>query len=159
MEAIVAVYSDWGIGANGTQPVVLKADRAHFREITGNHTLIYGRKTLADFPKGKPLPNRRNIVITRQNLQIDGAEIAHSPEEALALCGEDERVFIIGGASIYAEMLRFMTKIHLTFIDEKPYSDVFFENLELSRNFEITEKSEIFEENSIKYYYITYERC
>ena len=85
MDAIVAVYSDWGIGADGTQPVVLKADRAHFVALTKGRTVIVGRRTLADFPGGRPLKNRRNIVITRQNITIDGAETAHSAAEAASL--------------------------------------------------------------------------
>ena len=64
MEAIVAVYSDWGIGRNGTQPVVLKADRAHFRNLTAGAAVIVGRRTLGDFPGGKPLKGRYNIVVT-----------------------------------------------------------------------------------------------
>ena len=63
LEAIVAVYSDWGIGANGTQPVVVKADRRHFREVTGGSAVIVGRRTLADFPGGRPLKGRENIVL------------------------------------------------------------------------------------------------
>ena len=66
MEAIVAVYSDWGIGSGGTQPVVLKADRAHFRELTMGAAVIVGRKTLEDFPGGRPLKGRHNIVVSRQ---------------------------------------------------------------------------------------------
>ena len=64
MKAIVAVYDDWGIGANGTQPVAVSADRKFFRETTRGSAVIVGRRTLADFPGGKPLPNRVNIVIT-----------------------------------------------------------------------------------------------
>ena len=60
MEAIVAVYSDWGIGSGGTQPVVVRADRRHFREVTGSAAVVVGRKTLADFPGGRPLPGRHN---------------------------------------------------------------------------------------------------
>ena len=92
MDAIVAVYSDWGIGADGTQPVVLKADRQHFVELTRGRTVIVGRKTLADFPGGRPLKGRRNIVLTRQSTVIDGAEIAHSPEQARSLCADDAMV-------------------------------------------------------------------
>ena len=77
MDAIVAVYSDWGIGAGGTQPVVLKADRAQFKRVTDGKTVIVGRRTLADFPNGRPLKGRRNIVVTRQNILIDGAFVAH----------------------------------------------------------------------------------
>ena len=85
MEAIVAVFSDWGIGSEGTQQVVLKADRAHFRELTKDAAVIVGRRTLADFPGGRPLKGRHNIVISRQDIEIEGAELAHSVEEAAAL--------------------------------------------------------------------------
>ena len=83
MDAIVAVYSDWGIGASGTQPVVLHADRAHFREHTAGAAVIVGRKTMEDFPGGRPLRGRHNIVVTRQNVTVDGAEVAHTTAEAL----------------------------------------------------------------------------
>ena len=76
LEAIVAVYADWGIGLKGTQPVVLKADRKHFREITGGDAVLVGRRTMEDFPGGRPLKGRRNIVVTRQDLEIEGAQAA-----------------------------------------------------------------------------------
>ena len=66
MDAIVAVYSDWGIGAKGTQPLVIPADRKHFRDLTQGAAVIVGRKTLGDFPGGRPLKGRHNIVVTRQ---------------------------------------------------------------------------------------------
>ena len=66
MELIVAVYDDWGIGKNGTQPIALSADRKFFRETTKGAMVIVGRKTLADFPGGNPLPNRTNLVQTKQ---------------------------------------------------------------------------------------------
>ena len=98
MEAIVAVFSDWGIGSEGTQQVVLKADRAHFRELTKDAAVIVGHRTLADFPGGRPLKGRNNIVVTRQNIGIEGAEVAHSTEEALALAAKYPRTLVIGGA-------------------------------------------------------------
>ena len=70
MDAIVAVYQDWGIGANGTQPVTLSADRRYFREKTQGAWVIVGRKTLADFPGGRPLPNRTTVVLSR-SLPVD----------------------------------------------------------------------------------------
>ena len=91
MEAIVAVYSDWGIGSGGTQPVVLKADRAHFKELTDGAAVIVGRKTLGDFPGGRPLKGRHNIVVTRQDIEVAGAQVAHSTGEALTLAAEYER--------------------------------------------------------------------
>ena len=85
MEAIVAVYEHWGIGCCGTQPVVVSEDRKHFRNVTAGAAVIVGRKTLADFPGGKPLKNRTNIVITSQDIEIEGAIVVHSVEDAV--CG------------------------------------------------------------------------
>ena len=112
MDAIVAVYSDWGIGADGTQPVVLKADRQHFVELTRGRTVIVGRKTLADFPGGRPLKGRRNIVLTRQNAAIDGAEIAHSPEQARSLCADD--AMVLGGQSVFRDMMPYIDRVFVT---------------------------------------------
>ena len=91
MEAIVAVYGDWGIGCDGTQPVVLKADRAHFREVTAGAAVLVGRRTMEDFPGGRPLKGRHNIVVTRQNLEIEGAQVVHDTEEALAAAAAQGR--------------------------------------------------------------------
>jgi len=88
MEAIVAVFSDWGIGCEGTQQVVLKADRRHFRELTDGAAVLVGRRTLGDFPGGKPLKGRQNLVLSRQDLAIPGAEVVHSPEEPLTIMAD-----------------------------------------------------------------------
>ena len=122
MEAIVAVYTDWGIGSDGTQPIVIPEDRRRFAEITRGSTLIVGSKTLLDFPGSKPLAGRRNIVLTRQESEVEGAEIVHTPEEAIALCGED-RTFVVGGATVYMAMFPYLDKIYVTKIDATPASD------------------------------------
>ena len=114
MEAIVAVYSDWGIGSGGTQPVVLKADRAHFKELTDGAAVIVGRKTLGDFPGGRPLKGRHNIVITRQDIEVAGAQVAHSTGEALTLAAESERCLVIGGASVYRQFMPYLDTVHVT---------------------------------------------
>ena len=80
MDAIVAVYADWGIGAKGTQPLVIPADRRRFRELTMGAAVIVGRRTLDDFPGGRPLPGRENFVLTRRNITIEGAQVVHSPD-------------------------------------------------------------------------------
>ena len=105
MELIVAVYDDWGIGKDGTQPVTLSADRKFFRETTKGATVIVGRKTLADFPGGRPLPNRVNVVLTRQNTEIEGVVLCHSPEEAVAYAKTASRAMVIGGGTIYRQLL------------------------------------------------------
>ena len=72
MELIVAVYEDWGIGKNGTQPVALSADRKFFRETTKGAMVIVGRRTVEDFPGKKPLPGRENVILTRQEGEVPG---------------------------------------------------------------------------------------
>ena len=158
LEAIVAVYADWGIGAHGTQPVVIKADRRRFRELTEGGAVIVGRKTLADFPGGKPLKNRANIVLTRQGLSIEGAETASSIETALKLAAPHSRVFVIGGASVYRAMIPHIGCIFVTKIALTPHSDTFFPNLDADPAWRVAEAREEAEENGIRYRFLTYER-
>lgn len=156
IEAIVAVYADWGIGFGGTQPIALKADRRRFREVTDGAAVIVGRRTLADFPGGKPLKNRRNIVLTRQELSIPGAEIAHSPAEALALAGS--RCLVIGGASVYKQMLPYIGRVYVTRLDAAPVSDSFFPNLDTDPAFTCADEGETMEEDGVRYRFCVYER-
>lgn len=130
MELIVAVYDDWGIGRDGTQPVALSADREFFRETTRGATVIVGRKTLADFPGGRPLPNRINIVLTRQDVEIPGVTVCHSPQEAANLTASHEKVMVIGGGSVYRQMLALCDKAYVTKVHAQPVSDTFFPNLD-----------------------------
>lgn len=158
MEAIVAVFSDWGIGSEGTQQIVLKADRAHFRALTAGAAVIVGRRTLGDFPGGRPLKGRENIVVTRQNIEIEGAEVAHSTEEALALAAKYPRALVIGGASIYRQFLPYVDTVHVTKIDRAPRSDSFFENLDASPDWRVREAEDWQEENGVRYRFVTYVR-
>ena len=158
MEAIVAVFSDWGIGSEGTQQIVLKADRAHFRELTAGTAVIVGRRTLGDFPGGRPLKGRANIVVTRQEIEIEGAEVAHSTEEAVALAAKYPRTLVIGGASIYRQFLPYVDTVHITKIDRAPRSDSFFENLDASPDWQALEPEVWQEENGVRYCFLTYKR-
>ena len=158
MEAIVAVFSDWGIGSEGTQQLVLKADRAHFRELTAGAAVIVGRRTLGDFPGGRPLKGRQNIVVTRQNIGIEGAEVAHSTDEALALAAKYPRALVIGGASVYRQFLPYVDTVHVTKIDRAPASDSFFENLDASPDWRPREAEDWQEENGVRYCFVTYVR-
>jgi len=131
MNAIVAVYSDWGIGYNGGQTIVIPEDRKRFREITDGGVVIAGRKTFGELRR--PLPNRRNIVLTRDCAYAqDGVEIAHSAGEVAALVAEEdpERVFVIGGGEIYRLFLPMCEFAYVTRIDASPQSDTFFPNLD-----------------------------
>lgn len=158
MEAIVAVYSDWGIGSGGTQPVVLKADRAHFKELTMGAAVIVGRKTLEDFPGGKPLKGRHNIVVSRQELEIEGAELVHSTEQALAAAARQDRCLVIGGASVYRQFMPWVDTVHVTKIDLAPRSDSYFPNLDAHEDWQRQEEESWQEENGLRYCFVTYKR-
>ena len=158
MEAIVAVFSDWGIGSEGTQQVVLRADRAHFRELTRGAAVIVGRRTLGDFPGGRPLKGRNNIVVTRQAIEIEGAEVAHSTREALELAAKYLRTLVIGGASIYRQFLPWIDLVHVTKIDLAPASDSYFEDLDASPDFRLRDEGDWLEEDGVRYRFATYER-
>jgi dihydrofolate reductase len=151
MELIVAVYDDWGIGKDGDQPIALSADRKFFRETTKGSTVIVGRKTLAAFPGGRPLPKRVNVVLTRQNVEIPDAVICHSVEEAAQFCKNAERTFVIGGGTVYRQMLplchtAYITKVHVT-----PDSDTYFPNLDEDPSWKLEEILLSGEENGIRY--------
>ena len=158
MDAIVAVYSDWGIGDGGTQPVVLKADRRHFRCLTDGSAVIVGRKTLEDFPGGKPLANRFNIVVSRQGINVDGALVVHSTGEALDAAEDFEQCFVIGGASVYMQFFNYLERVYVTKIDIEPPSDSFFPNLDRNPEWECVSQEPWEEEDGIRYCFCTYEK-
>lgn len=158
MDAIVAVYDDWGIGAEGTQPVALAADRKFFRNVTKGATVIVGRKTMLDFPGGRPLPNRRNIVLTRQNLRLEGVEVARSTQQAQRLCQNDGKVFVIGGGSVYTEMLPLCQRVYVTKVHAVPDSDTFFPNLDEDSQWKLTQVLDSGEEYGVRYEMCVYER-
>lgn len=158
MDAIVAVYADWGIGAKGTQPIALSADRAYFRRITKGAAVIVGRKTVEDFPGGKPLPGRANLLLTRQAIVLPGFEIVHSPEEALERAAAFEQVFVIGGASVYKTLLPYCSRVFVTKLAVCPESDVFFPNLEENSQWKLTETLGAGEENGIAYEFLLFQR-
>ena len=154
MDAIVAVYDDWGIGRDGDQPIALSADRKFFRRTTAGSTVIVGRKTVGSFPGQQPLPKRRNILLTRQDITIPGFETAHSPEEAVTMSAGDGKVFVIGGGSLYRQMLPMCDRAYITKVHVTPASDTWFPNLDESPEWELSEVLERGEEEGI-----TYEVC
>ena len=158
MELIVAVHDDWGIGKDGTQPVALAADRKFFRETTRGSMVIAGRKTIADFPGQNPLPGRINVALSRNADQIPGFILCRSPEEAVQLAKTADRAFVIGGGSIYQQMLpycdtAYITKVHCT-ID----CDTYFPNLDEDPAWMLAEVLQSGEENGIAYEMCLYKR-
>lgn len=158
MELIVAVYDDWGIGRDGTQPVALSADRKFFRQTTKGAMVIVGRKTLGDFPGGKPLPNRVNVVLTRGNPQIEGVQICHSPQEAAELAKTAERALVIGGGSVYRQMLPLCDAAYITKVHATPVSDTYFPNLDADPAWKLAEVLQSGVEDGIAYEMCLYKR-
>ncbi len=158
LEAIVAVYGDWGIGADGTQPVTVSADRKHFRDLTMGAAVIVGRRTLADFPGGRPLKGRTNIVLSHTAEPVEGAVMARSTAEALEKAAEFPRVLCIGGASVYQALFPHIGRVFVTKLDITPHSDVFFPDLDADPAWRIAEQGEAQEEGGIRFRFLTYER-
>ena len=158
MNLIVAVYEDWGIGRDGTQPVALSADRKFFRETTRGAMVIVGRRTIEDFPGQKPLPGRVNIALTRTDAEIPGFTVCHSPEEAMDLAKSAEKCFVIGGGSIYRQMLPFCDTAYVTKVHTDPGSDTFFPNLDEDENWYLSDTLQSGEENGIAYEMLIYKR-
>ena len=158
MELIVAVYDDWGIGKDGTQPVALSADRKFFRETTRGCLVIAGRRTIEDFPGKKPLPGRVNVALTRKETEIPGFTVCRSPEEALELSKSAQRAMVIGGGSVYRQMLPYCDKAYVTRVHITPESDTFFPNLDQDPQWTLAETLQSGEENGVAYEMLLYTR-
>ena len=158
MELIVAVYDDWGIGRDGTQPIALSVDRKFFRETTRGAMVIAGRRTIADFPGQKPLPGRVNVALTRTAKEIPGFTVCTSPEEAVELAKTAERAMVIGGGSIYKQMLDFCDTAYITKVHVTPESDTYFPNLDEKEDWYLAETLQSGEENGIAYEMLLYKR-
>ena len=158
MELIVAVYDDWGIGRDGTQPIALSADRKFFRETTRGAMVIAGRKTIADFPGQKPLPGRVNVAMSRSGQEIPGFTLCDSAEAAVELAKTAERCFVIGGGSIYKQMLPYCDAAYITKVHVTPESDTFFTNLDEMEDWYLAETLMSGEENGIGYEMLLYKR-
>jgi len=160
MNAIVVADQRWAIGLNGGLLFSLPTDMRRFRALTLNGTVIMGRLTLNSFPDGRPLTQRRNIVITRDFSSLpEGAEGAVSPEDAVALAGgaEAEDLWIIGGGSVYAALLSRCRRVYLTRVETQVQeSDTYFPNLDKLPNWEVESAGEPIEENGLKFRFIEY---
>ena len=158
MDLIVAVYDDWGIGKDGTQPIALSTDRKFFRETTRGAMVIVGRRTIDDFPGKKPLPGRVNVALTRSDAEIPGFTVVHSPEEAMELAKTAEQAFVIGGGTIYRQMLPCCDRAYVTKVHMAPESDTFFPNMDADEAWELAEVLQSGEENGISYEMCLYTR-
>jgi len=155
---VVAISENNAIGKDNQLLWHLPADLKHFKNKTTGKTIIMGRKTYDSI--GKPLPNRRNIVITRQQgLQFAGIEVVNSLHEGLALCKDENEVFIIGGAEIYKQALPLVDKIELTRVHQEFEADAFFPELDQETWKETWKEDHLPDEkNKFAYTFATLER-
>lgn len=158
MNAIAVVDRRWAIGRGGKLLFSLPSDMRRFRSLTLDGTVILGRRTLESFPGGRPLPRRRNIVITRSPGALpEGAEAAASPEKAVALAVGAENLWVIGGGSVYAALLDQCSRVYLTQVDARAEdADTFFPNLDELPGWEIESTGGWMEENGLRFRFTQY---
>lgn len=153
---IVAMDAKLGIGIDNKLAWHLPEDLIRFKEITTGHPIIMGRKTYESI--GRPLPNRRNIVLTRQVAwQAPGVDVVHTLHDALQLVGDTES-FIIGGADIYAQALPLCRKLLVTKIHHDVHCDTFFPAIDKNIWHETERVTQHSEKNSFDYSFVTYRK-
>ncbi len=158
MELIAAVYEDWGIGRDGTQPITLAADRKFFREQTRGAMVIAGRRTVADFPGQRPLPGRENVVLTRGGGDFPGFTVCRSLEQALALAEQAPRAMVIGGGSVYRLLLPYCSRAYITKIHACPASDTWLTDLDREPDWALAETLQSGTEQGMDYEMLLYVR-
>ena len=161
MNIIVAVDENWAIGYRGDLLVRIPADHKMFRNETIGKVVVLGRKTMDTFPGGLPLAGRTNIVLTRNpEYQVKDAIVVHSVEELLAeLKNYDTKdVYVIGGDSVYSQLLPYCDTAHVTKIDRSYEADTYFPNLDASGEWEITAESDEQSYFDTTYQFLKYER-
>ncbi|WP_418825849.1 dihydrofolate reductase [Phocaeicola sp.] len=159
LSIIVAINKNRGIGFENKLLYWLPNDQKRFKALTTGHTIIMGRKTFESLPKGA-LPNRRNIVLSHTCHEFPGAECFHSLQDALNQCKEEEEVYIIGGASLYAEALPLADRLNITEIeDADKEADAFFPPINLNEWKEVQRESHSTDEkHEYAYHFVDYER-
>ena len=161
MNLIVAVDKNWAIGQDNKLLVSIPADMKFFRETTKGNIVVMGRKTLESFPGGQPLKKRVNIVLTKDsNYKVNGADIVHTLDEMLEELKKypSEDIYVIGGDSIYRQLLPYCDKAYVTKIDHEYVADTHFPNLDEDPEWEMTKISDEQTYFDLEYVFTIYER-
>lgn len=161
MNLIAAVDKNWAIGYQNELLVRIPNDHKHFREETTGKVVVLGRKTLETFPQGLPLKNRTNIILSHnQGYSVKDAIVVHSLEELKQELSKypSEDIYIIGGESVYKELVSWCDVAHITKIDHEYQADAYFPNLDEDEDWEITADSEEQTYFDIEYTFVKYER-
>ena len=159
MDAVVNVTEDWGIGLKNRLLVSISADLRRFRKLTEGKTVIMGRKTLESLPHSRPLPHRRNLILSRDpNYSVEGAEVFSSISVLLEAVKEipPDEVCLIGGASLYEALLPYCRRAFVTKTLCTLPADCFFPNLDELPNWKITSESADLEENGARFRHVDY---
>ena len=161
MNLIAAVDKNWAIGLKNKLLVRIPEDQRFFRETTTGKVVVMGRKTLESFPGGLPLKNRTNIVLTKdRGYDAKGAIVVHSLEELLKKLEQypSQDIYIIGGESIYRQLLPYCDVAHITRIDYAYEADSWFPNLDERTEWQVTGESEEQTYFNLEYYFYRYEK-
>jgi len=161
MNIIAAVDANWAIGRKGRLLVSIPNDHKFFRAETLGKVVVYGRKTLQTFPRGMPLEGRTNIILSRQpGYQVKGAVVVNSVEgllEGLKAYASGD-VYVIGGESIYRQLLPYCDRAHITKVDHAYEADAYFPNLDKDPAWEVTADSDEQTYFDIAYTFLRYDR-
>ena len=160
MNLIVAVDENWAIGNKNELLIRIPADHKNFRQETTGKVVVLGRKTLETFPQGLPLKNRTNIILSSNpDYKVKDATVVHSMEELLEELKKypDDSIYIIGGESIYRQMLPYCNVAHVTRIDRTYEADAYFPNLDNMPEWEITADSDEQVYFDTTYHFVKYE--
>lgn len=158
MKIILAVDQNWGIGKDNEMLFHLKKDLNHFKDLTTENIVIMGRSTYESI--GKALANRDNVVLTRnRDYKLNDALVFHNVDDLLAFIkGKKEEVFVIGGSQIVDLFLPYCDEAIITKIFEQRPADTYLHNFDCDPDFVISNQSEVFEEDGIRFSYVTYRR-
>ena len=157
---IAAVDENWGIGYKGKLLARISEDQKSFRRITTGHVVVLGRKTLEEFPGGKPLKNRTNIILSsNRDYLVDGAIIVHSLDELKTKlkCYDTDDIFIIGGQSVYDVMAGYCSHAYITKIHHAYEADAHIINLDEADGWKVSERLAAGEDHGIEYEILLYE--
>ena len=159
MIAIVAVDKNWGIGKDGDQLIYIPEDLKRFKNFTTGNTIVLGRKTVATFPGGKPLKNRRNLILSRNpDYQPEGGEVYPSMEALLEQVTDTDNTYVVGGASVYNALIGACDRAYVTKIDAEYPADCWFPNLDEDPAWEAYEELEEMDHEGVKFRYVNYRR-
>ncbi len=161
MKAIVNVDNNWGIGIGDKLLNHIPADMKFFRETTTGNVVVMGKTTFLTFPGPKALPNRVNIVLTTdKSWSAPDVTVCHSTDELFAELEkyDTDSVFVIGGSSVYEQLLPYCDTAYVTKVDSAKTADKFFPNLDEMQEWSVADESESMEHNGTEFRFITYRK-